>query len=464
MGNIPLPALDIKPIPQPEDPLTAYAKLVAVRSQMQNQQLRAQQIQGAQQENQMRAMQLQDQQKIRQVASDPSIDWTKPDAYDKLIQKASQSGVSPQSILPLQQHVLDMRQKLASTDKATLENQVTQNDMRRGKLLSIVQEKDPALKQSVWEQEVAREQAAGTIQPGQVPTQYPGDDVATRLANSFAQGSVLAKEAISKQSAISRGGFTGVDAQGNPVRQVPTIGPGGAITPTTVGPAYEKQGTIPLDQQYLRAIQAGDYKLAAQIKDAAEQMHPKQMTINPPSNVGTWQLQRDDTGKVVMFNSKTGETKDAPAGLKPKGEQATADEKRRADLAVNMKENLDTLEDIVRRRPELFGPGAGWLTAARGYTGLGSDPDIAALRSVREYLGMASVGAHAMRNAQHVGTAADAVMNGYRSDPATMMGAIKAARKSLETFQQDVSRGGAPATTQAAPQKQKSENDPLGIF
>lgn len=115
----------------------------------------------------------------------------------------------------------------------------------------------------------------------------------------------------------------------------------------------------------------------------------------------------------------------------------SADEIRRADLAENMNENLNALEDIVNRRPELFGPAAGRITSLKEMVGTG-DPDVAKLKTIKEYLGMASVGAHAMRNAQHVGEAANAVMNGFVNSPAAIKASIATARQSLQTFRQDI--------------------------
>ncbi len=119
--------------------------------------------------------------------------------------------------------------------------------------------------------------------------------------------------------------------------------------------------------------------------------------------------------------------------------EPTADEQRRADLAENMNENLDQLEDILSRRPDLFGPVAGRVTWARNAIGT-SDPDVAKLKAIKEYFGMASVGAHAMRNAQHVATAADAVINGFTNSPDAMRAAIEAARNSTATFMNDAQR------------------------
>jgi hypothetical protein len=146
--------------------------------------------------------------------------------------------------------------------------------------------------------------------------------------------------------------------------------------------------------------------------------------------------------------------------------EPTADEQRRDDLARNAEENLDQLEDVLRRRPELFGPVGGRLTALRGAIGT-NDPDVSKLKSLKEFYGMASVGAHAMRNAQHVSTAADAVMNGFVNGPDAMKGAISTARSSFKTFHADAQRrrgaiqGAISGGDQSAPANAK---DPLGIL
>ena len=63
MGSIPLPALDVRT--QQEDPLSQYAKVVNLKSMLQQQQTQQQiaplQIQEAQQKAQVGQMQLQDQ-------------------------------------------------------------------------------------------------------------------------------------------------------------------------------------------------------------------------------------------------------------------------------------------------------------------------------------------------------------------------------------------------------------------
>src|SRR5208283_144220 len=134
----------------------------------------------------------------------------------------------------------------------------------------------------------------------------------------------------------------------------------------------------------------------------------------------------------------------APGTKTVSGDLGTAkqnnDEQRRADLANNLNENLDKLEEIVKRRPDLFGPGAGRLTSARQWLGTG-DPDVAALANIKEQVGLAMVGAHAMRNAQHAEKAADSILNAYKNEPSALLGdrgSIATARNSLKTFISDV--------------------------
>lgn len=129
--------------------------------------------------------------------------------------------------------------------------------------------------------------------------------------------------------------------------------------------------------------------------------------------------------------------------------KATSDEMRRADLAENMTENLNQLEDIVKRRPELFGRFAGHYTTLRNIIGT-SDPDVATLKAIHDFLGRASQGAHGMRAATGVAAAADAVMSSFLNSPQATEAAIKSARGSISTFTKDINRD--------------DNNDPMNLF
>jgi len=195
-------------------------------------------------------------------------------------------------------------------------------------------------------------------------------------------------------------------------------------------------------QEWLKTHPNGTRLQFEQQRSAATQKperEPKQLAVGPDGTVIELK-----PGSKVPQGTKTVQKYGEP----------TADETRRADLARNMNENLDQLEEIVKRRPDLFGPVAGRTTKAWQFLGSG-DADIAALQTLSEQTGMAMVGAHAMRNAQHVEAAANAITNSYKNKPDAVLSSIAKARKSLETFLKDEAKG--PPT--AKPQN----NDPMGI-
>lgn len=119
-----------------------------------------------------------------------------------------------------------------------------------------------------------------------------------------------------------------------------------------------------------------------------------------------------------------------------------AQEVMRGDMAQNLNENLTQLEDIVNRRPDLFGPVAGRITGAKESVGT-SDPDIAALKTIEDMMGRAQVSAHGMRNGSQVEKAANSILNSFHNSPAAIKSAIQAARNSVQTFtQNDEGKGG----------------------
>lgn len=141
-------------------------------------------------------------------------------------------------------------------------------------------------------------------------------------------------------------------------------------------------------------------------------------------------------GMTVPTGSKT-VSGDLAAG------KATPDEQKRGDLASNMKENLDALEEIVNRRPDLFGPAAGRMTDIKNWFGSG-DKDIGALKTIEHQLGMVQQSTHGMRSAQGVQAAADSLINSFHSKPEAVKGAISAARNSIQTFIDDVNNAKNP--------------------
>lgn len=212
------------------------------------------------------------------------------------------------------------------------------------------------------------------------------------------------------------------------------------------------------EQQYIdefRSINTGAtvaQALKAYKRDTeAPQKDPQQLAVGP-----------DGTVLALRPGMKV------PLGTKPASQygKPTADEQRRADLAGNLNENLDQLEEIVNRRPELFGPLAGRWTDLKGKFG-SNDPDIAGLQVIEHQVGMAQISAHGMRSAHGIGDAANSIFNGLHSGPQALKSAISKVRTSVKTFQDDVAKakGEMPsAPAGGMPQRNASKaNDPLGI-
>jgi hypothetical protein len=187
------------------------------------------------------------------------------------------------------------------------------------------------------------------------------------------------------------------------------------------------------------------------IKDRAGNVYTPDSIPNDPAAQAIWKAAQDSHSQGLTEEENkekrvAGYAADRQAAAFAHSDQAaqkkldtkgpTADEQRRADLAKNMNENLDAFEDILKRRPDLFGPMAGRITGMKEAFGT-SDPDVAKIKAIKEQMGMAMVGAHAMRNAQHVETAANAIVNSLKNSPMATAEAIKVARNSLQTFIDD---------------------------
>lgn len=163
--GVPLAALSIRPPDQQEGPLNAYAKALAIKGQMQQQQMGNVELQQAQ-------MQLQDQRLMRQAMQ--SVDWSKPDAMDTLFQKAQQAGVSPRTLIPLRSQITDQQLKIAQLGKAQRDNLQSQYDITAQGLDQLIST-PPAQRAAVYPNIIQGIASRGG-DVSQLPQQYPGDD------------------------------------------------------------------------------------------------------------------------------------------------------------------------------------------------------------------------------------------------------------------------------------------------
>ena len=98
----------------------------------------------------------------------------------------------------MKQKASEIAKNDALTNASNVESTIKNQDQYRGRLQAIINAPDDQ-KQQLWDSEISKEEAAGTIKPGTVSHQYPGDQQATVYANHYALGSQLVKEADEKQ-------------------------------------------------------------------------------------------------------------------------------------------------------------------------------------------------------------------------------------------------------------------------
>lgn len=183
-------------------------------------------------------------------------------------------------------------------------------------------------------------------------------------------------------------------------------------------------------------------------KDKGEPGREQSESLRRDQMAQTEELRRDQMRQSAQFHQDTEadreeSRKQREADKEQQRNKPTADEQKKADLVDNLNENLGVVEEIARRRPELFGPVAGRWTELKNKIGT-SDPDIAALETAQHQLGMVQQGVHGMRSAQGLQGSVDSLMNGFHNSPGAIMQSIKTARDSAKTFSQDVGQKGQP--------------------
>lgn len=160
------------------------------------------------------------------------------------------------------------------------------------------------------------------------------------------------------------------------------------------------------------------------------EQQPQRSLVGVPQPDGSTKLIEATAGTVLPKGAQT-------VSQFGQEQKPNAQEEQRKDMATNVNENLDQLETILQKRPDLFGKVAGRLTNLRETIGT-DDQDIAALKTIGDMLGRAQTSAHGMRNGQLVEQATQSIVNSYKNGPDAVRAAINAARKSVATFTKDV--------------------------
>lgn len=290
MASIPLPALSLRPVQQPESPISTYGQLMGIKNAQQElqqrqalaplQQQEAQnQVASGNLDLQQKQQQVKDQQAMsatmQQWGKSPSAGQTSPGAnpaspakapsYDDLVPLAIKNGASWNAVQGLQAHVLDMKAKAstiamndARAGASTAEALKTKNGMIVDAMTGVMNAPDDQLPQAI--QQTAQELSQkGLFDP-------PHVQQAMQLAQLAQQNPAQARQQLDIQ-AKSLGGFSKLleDEQ----KKYEVQKEAGASDPNS--PFYAPSsaaialGTAPMSG----AIQQGEAKQAAQ-KAAAE--------------------------------------------------------------------------------------------------------------------------------------------------------------------------------------------------
>jgi hypothetical protein len=152
---------------------------------------------------------------------------------------------------------------------------------------------------------------------------------------------------------------------------------------------------------------------------------------------GTWSLAEDGQGKPILFNNKTGAIQAAPEGMQKIGTAAksengtgTVADKNRTSLAHIAMQNLDHIQDVIQRRPDLVGPGLGRISSVDQLLG-SNDPDLVALGNEVHNFAMANAGIHGSRSFENVRAGEEMLLNHLKSGQQGILGGIKANKDNL---------------------------------
>lgn len=183
---------------------------------------------------------------------------------------------------------------------------------------------------------------------------------------------------------------------------------------------------------YSNRVKAAEAIMRGEANAKREPPQPQRELMAVPQQDGSSKMMEVGSGSTIP----AGAQKASDYGKKS---APTADEIRRADISNNLTENLDALDDIATRRPELFGKLSGRWTQLKGWAGT-DDADVAKLRTIHEQLGIAQISAHGMRSGAQIESAAESIMNGYKNGANAIHASTQAARRSVQTFKDDVER------------------------
>lgn len=179
--------------------------------------------------------------------------------------------------------------------------------------------------------------------------------------------------------------------------------------------AYAKKPNA--DPQVLAGLQSLTTKLKG-IADGMSSAERKQKVdeAQDKSNIETAAMKRQDAQPWVIG--------------------ATADQKKKAQLAENIAENTNQAAAILGNRKDLFGAAAGRLTSTEQMIG-NDDPDISKLGTIIHNIAMANSGVHGFRSQEGVQATEKLILNNFKNGPKAVAGALRGLNNSTQTFIND---------------------------
>ena len=315
--------------------------------------------------------------------------------------------------------------------KLSMEQAQLQNSMRHQQFEEGLQGAEEARTAQAFPvaQQVERTKLANMRTPEQTAELNDNEVVTTPMGSMF-----RVNKASGEAQPVT---VTGNDGNGSPLQLAPKMPryevehdsqgrPYAVVDKFTMQRYYPGQAMPQDAQQEFNAVAAAhdqgrQEKFADQDRLFAQQDTRQQHMLDAQDA----RQQRNFAQQMGMLNARTQQQENKP----------TDQEKSRADLANNLKENADQLEQIIARRPDLFGPMGGRLTAVKNLFG-SNDPDIGAINTIKHQLGQVQMSAHGMRSAQGIAAAADSILNNFYAGPEGLKGALNQARNSVSTFQQ----------------------------
>jgi hypothetical protein len=384
----------------PQSPLVPLTQLSNLQGQQQIQQQRGIQMQGDQTENQMKSLTLAGQQQSAQDQADyraATAAATDPQTgqVDRGTLLSTLGRLNPAA-------AVQTASTLATQDTAAQEAKAKLQKAQTDAITAHLDLKDKLL-QGVSDQATytnARNIAIQNgINPQEMPAQYDPQFVAQAHAQTLSQQQQLTNQQKANEDAEA-------------VRKDKATEANTAATQANTA-AYRK-AQLGLEGGRLAQENKGTLSVA-QVPDGKGGM------------------------KSVLLNNKTGAITDTDPGLvkpsatqPPAGQPTTAD-RNRASLAKIALDNIDGIQEILQRRGDLFGPGAGRVSNVDQLIG-SNDPDLVAVTNFAHNFSMANAGVHGSRSVMNVRDAVKDLLGDLHNGPAGIQGGLNANRKNLQSI------------------------------